>query len=117
MRWTLKTKALLVTLKAKTLKGTSPHFVLQSSVTNAKFMDMMLSYVQAQSKFKVKKPSVINSETLPLLLPTPTIVVCFDRHPLPLLLPIPSPIRVTIDKLFIQSQSLTLKNSFTRWKI
>ena len=50
IRWTPNIKALQVTQKAKTLKGTSPHLVLQSSVTNAKVMDMLLSYVQAQLK-------------------------------------------------------------------
>ena len=40
----------------------------------------------------------MNSETFPPLLPTPTVVVCSGRQPLPLLLTL-SPVRVAIDKL------------------
>jgi len=49
-KMTPKTKVFQVTLKAKTLKGTSPHFVLQSNVTRVKVMVMLLSYVQTQSE-------------------------------------------------------------------
>jgi len=50
---------------------------------------------------KVKEPYVINPESLPLLLPTPTVIVYSDCQPLPPLLPTPSPVRVTIDKLSV----------------
>ena len=51
---------------------------------------------------QVREPPVTNSELLPPLLSTPpsplpllstpTVIVCFDRRPLPLLLPTPSPV-------------------------
>ena len=50
---------------------------------------------------KVKKSSDTNLEFLPLLLPTPTVVVCSGHQPLLPLLPTPSPVRVTIDKLSV----------------
>ena len=72
---------------------------------------------------KVKKPSVTNPESLPSLLPTPTVVVyygrqplppllptpnivCSGRQPLPPILPTPSPVKIAIDKLsIIESES------------
>ena len=50
---------------------------------------------------KVKEPSVTNPESLPPLLPTPTVVVYSGRQPLPPLLPTPSPVKIAIDKLSI----------------
>jgi len=55
---------------------------------------------------KVKKPSVIDQESLPPLLPTPTVIVCSDRQPLPPLLPTPNPVRVAIDKLLVPNTEL-----------
>ena len=67
---------------------------------------------------KVKETSVTNPESLPPLLPTPTVVVysgrqplppllptpsivCSGRQPLPPILPTPSPVKIAIDKLSI----------------
>jgi len=50
---------------------------------------------------KVKKPHVTNPETLPPLLPTPTVVVYSCCQPLSPLLPTQSPLKIVIDKLSI----------------
>ena len=95
-----KVKSVTSNAKGQSTKRDFSTFVLQSSVTNVKVMDMLL-HISMPSQSRQSQGATCNeSRDLPLLLPTPIVVVFSCCQLLPLLLT-PSPVRVAINTLSI----------------
>jgi len=88
-----------ITRLDQAFKFTSYHPAIQSNKCHG-YGHVAVNCPSSVNVTKVKGPSVTNSESLPPLLPTLS-VVCLSRQHIPPLLSTLSPFIVAIDKLFI----------------
>ena len=89
-----------ITRLDQAFKSTSYHPAIQGNKCQG-YEHVAVNCPSTVKVTKIKKPSVTNSESFHLLLPTPIVVICPSRQHLPPLLSTPSPFIVATDKLFI----------------